>query len=416
MTIAKHPLVIGMGRTGLSIQRWYTDQGIIPQTYDDRVADPVDWDHIDVVHPSPGVPLEHPIYQEALKRSLFIQSDAHLAQVVCPQHRYVGITGSNGKSTTSALLAHLLDTPETPVLLGGNIGIPILDCLPTTTVQHTFVWELSSFQLDIGEPLKLDAAAILNLSPNHLDRHGTMEAYRAAKVSIFAKAKWGLTGIALDAENIPMWHVGRECSVEADHIRVMDHKFAFPQHLLGDHNKVNAACALAIAVHMEAKPSDLEAKLQTFKSLSHRLEPIWDGVWQGKHIRIINDSKSTTAEATQSAFKALQGKNVWWIAGGVPKAGGITTLQPWFKDLQHVYLMGQAADDFAKTLDQSGMQRYTVTETLERSLSQALDAIKASTVESATLLFSPACASFDQFKDFEHRGEVFRKYVVDMIV
>lgn len=411
MKLARHPLIIGMGRTGQSIQRWYASQGVIPQLYDDRTSNNVEWTHVDVVHPSPGIPLNHPVYEEARRRNILVQSDAHLAQLACPEHRFIGITGSNGKSTTSALVAHLLDAPETPILLGGNIGFPILDHLPTSSVPHTFVWELSSFQLDIGAPLKLDAAAILNLSPNHLDRHGTMECYRAAKLRIVAQAKWGLTGIDLDEENIPIWHVGRECGVREDHIYVLDHRFSFPPYLLGDHNKINAACALAIALHMGGRPDVLEAQLQTFTSLAHRLEPIWEGMWRGKHVRIINDSKSTTAEATQSAFKALPGENIWWIAGGVPKAGGIATLQAWFSRLQHIYLIGQAASDFAQTLQQSGIRRYTIAGTLELSLKEALASIEASTVTSATLLFSPACASFDQFNDFEHRGDMFKEYV-----
>lgn len=402
------PLIIGMGRTGKSIALWYQNQGVAYQAYDDNAPSTVDWSKVDVVHPSPGVPFNHPLYQEAINRHILIQSDAHLAQKFYPQHRYVGITGSNGKSTTAALVAHLLDGP---VLLGGNIGIPILDCLPQSDDIHTFVWELSSFQLDIGQALKFDAAALLNLSPNHLDRHGTMEAYQATKLSIFDRAAWGITGIDAPEATCPLWHMNTDFSVEENHIRVGKHTFTFPKHLLGTHNHANAAFALAIALHMGTNPHDAQQRLDTFHPLPHRLELVWQGTWQGKHLRIINDSKSTTAEATRSALMALAGENVWWIGGGVAKSGGISSIAPLLTSLKQAHLIGQASEEFQSTLKASGIQQFELSHTLDKAVDQALASIQASNAPSAVLLLSPACASYDQFSDFEHRGNVFKDYI-----
>lgn len=399
-----------MGKTGQSIFTWYTNRNVTPFTYDDRQPTTIPWEEVNLVHPSPGVSQQHPIYQKAQELGIEIQSDAHIAQEFYPQHRYVGITGSNGKSTTTALLQHLVNSPETPALAAGNIGVPILEDIPTE--PHTIIWELSSFQLDIGAPLTLEGAAFLNLTANHLDRHHTIEAYKAAKARIFTKAKWGLTGVDDLEPNCLLWREGREFEATENSIKVLDHTFELPKNLLGVHNHKNAAFALAMAIQLGTDTSVLNQRLQTFTGLPHRLEKCLETTLAGKKLTIINDSKATTTEAVISAFSALDSSsNIWWIAGGQIKTGGIETLHKWIPKLKGCYFIGDSAETFYNTAKRCGAQNVANSEFLNIAIDQALTDIQNSDVSQAILLFSPACPSFDQFKNFEDRGEQFKENI-----
>jgi UDP-N-acetylmuramoylalanine--D-glutamate ligase len=351
---------------------------------------------------SPGVPLnKHPIAAHAKKFGVPVIGDIELfaqARADLPPHKVVGITGTNGKSTTTALIKHIIETAGVPVLMGGNIGLPIMgrDPLPAGGV---YVLELSSYQIDLTFSLDCDVAVLTNITPDHLDRYDGFEGYAASKARLFAMQSSGRTAvIAVDDEPSraianDVAGVTRVCAAD-----VADQS-SWPA-LQGPHNAQNAVIAIATARALGITEHAINEGLATYSSLPHRMERIAekDGVL------FINDSKATNATATAPALAAYPA--VHWILGGLPKSDDLDDCAPHFDHVRAAYAIGTAGPMFARILRDAGK---TVTEsgTLDRAVKDAAAAAKAGEV----IMLSPACASFDQFSDYEARGDAFRAAV-----
>ena len=432
--------VLGLARSGLAAARALSAGGARPYCWDDlpaaraaareqgldvRRADSEDG--IAALVPSPGIPLSHPAIADAHSAGIEVVGDIELLWRTLPEPRYIVVTGTNGKSTTTALIGLLLRAAgERHVRIGGNLGIPALALSPIVG-NGTFVLELSSYQLDLTVEATFDIAVLLNVAPDHLDRHRTMAAYVDAKRQIFRPGRLETAVVGIDD---PISRVVHEALQARGRLRVvpvtvaersthgvsvvggilhedgepvcdLSHAAALP----GEHNWQNAAAAYAAARACGHEPAPLARALLDFPGLPHRMERI--GSIDG--IPVINDSKATNAEAAARAIACFE--NVYWIAGGRPKEGGIDSLTPFFPRIAHAFLIGEAEDRFAATLE--GRLPVTRCGTLDRAVSAALDAACRNGRQGAVVLFSPACASFDQFQDFEQRGDTFRALVSD---
>jgi UDP-N-acetylmuramoylalanine--D-glutamate ligase len=354
---------------------------------------------------------------------------------IAPEHkrpRVVAVTGTNGKSTTTALIGHMLEAAGRDARVGGNIGVGVLG-LPDMHGGAIYVLELSSYQLDLTASLKPDAAILLNVSPDHLERHGGMEGYVAAKRRVLLNQGKGDTAIiGVDdswgqqvcteitaANRRTIWPISARKSIgrgvyvlqgrlyDATDGRVTEVIDLNPIRALpGRHNWQNAAAAYAAVRALGVSVADAVEGLRTFPGLAHRMETI--GTIGA--VRFVNDSKATNADAARQAMSAYP--RFFWIAGGRPKTDGIDQLTDLFPGIARAYLIGEAQDDFAKVLE--GRAPYAKCGGLEAAVRAAFADARKEEGE-AIVLFSPACASFDQYPDFEVRGEAFRAAVQALI-
>ncbi len=436
--------VLGLGGSGREAARALLQGGARLLAWDDgldaRVAaeaagfpllDPAQWpwERLSAVVMAPGIPLTHPApHPVAIKAATCgvpVLGDIELLGRACPDATYVGITGTNGKSTTTALLAHLLQTAGRAVAVGGNLGPAALG-LPRLQADGIYVLEMSSYQLDLTLDLRFQVAVQTNISPDHLDRHGGLEGYVTAKRRLFRAPAAGQTAVvgvddphgetlAADLEKdgqhtlVPI--SGRTAGpgvrtldgwVYEDGVAMADLR-AIPT-LPGRHNGQNAAAAWAAARAVGVPADILRAGLASFPGLAHRQERV--AVVDG--IVYVNDSKATNAEAAAPALDSYD--SVFWIAGGRPKEGGIDALADRFGRIRHAFLIGEAALAFARTLENHGVPFNQCGD-----LAAAVAAARAHALEhggpGSVVLLSPACASFDQFRSFEARGDAFRHLV-----
>jgi UDP-N-acetylmuramoylalanine--D-glutamate ligase len=382
---------------------------------------------------SPGIPhcypAPHPLAARARAGGIPIVGDIELLVRSCREARYVGITGTNGKSTTTALIGHILEAAGRRVAVGGNLGTAALS-LPPLGADGVYVLEMSSYQLELTQSLACDVAVLLNVTPDHLERHGGMAGYIAAKRRIFRhqrKPQAAVIGVDDDvcrgiladlrAEGaqtlIPIasgsgapggvfvaegWLID---DIAGTAHRVVD--LAGLPRLPGRHNAQNAAAAYAAARCLGVDTATSAAALLSFPGLAHRQEliAVIDGV------RYVNDSKATNAEAAEKALACYD--NVYWIAGGVAKEGGIAALAPLFPRIRRAFLIGAASDAFAAALE--GRVPVSRCGTLAAAVAAAQRAAVADGLGRATVLLSPAGASFDQFANFAERGDTFRRLV-----
>ncbi|WP_133364854.1 UDP-N-acetylmuramoyl-L-alanine--D-glutamate ligase [Qipengyuania sediminis] len=416
--------VYGLARSGRATVEALLASGAEVLAWDDRaeareafvgrtpVADPLEADltrYAGVVV-SPGVPLNtHPIKPHADRFGVPVIGDIELfaqARPGLPPHKVVGITGTNGKSTTTALTHHILKTAGVPTTMGGNIGLPILeqDPLPEGGV---YVLELSSFQIDLTFTLDCEVAVLLNITPDHLDRYASFDDYAAAKARLFemqSDDRYAVFGCGdEETELICANELYRRGHARAECAYRMYSTFQEEWHSLqGPHNLQNAVCAITAVLELGLGPKQFLPATRTYPGLPHRMERVAEigGVaW-------INDSKGTNAAATAPALAAFD--NIHWILGGLAKEPGLGECEAELGHVKAAYTIGKAGDDFARLLE----SRVPVTRSgkLERAVSDAA----AAAVPGDTVLLSPACASFDQFRDFEHRGEVFRAAVAKL--
>jgi UDP-N-acetylmuramoylalanine--D-glutamate ligase len=440
--------ILGLARSGLAAARALAAGGAQILAWDDNQAvraslageiplcdlAAADWRQIGALVLSPGIPHSHPEPHPAVLRARAAGSeiigDIELLGRAQPDASYVGITGTNGKSTTTALIGHILAAAGQPVEIGGNLGTSALALAPLGR-EGTYVLEASSFQLELITGLVFDVAVLLNITPDHLDRHGGMDGYIAAKRRIFAhqgKASTAIVGIddaicrgiadelgAGPGRVVPISVIervpggvyvdgGRLIDATGPHpIAVLDLSLA--ERLPGSHNWQNAAAAYAAARAVGIAAETAAGAIRSFPGLAHRQElvDIIDGV------RFINDSKATNADAAAKALACYEA--IYWIAGGLPKAGGITSLAPYFRRLRHAYLIGTATEEFAATLGSS--VPFTRCGDLAAAAAAAADEARRDGVPGAVVLLSPACASYDQFANFEVRGDAFRALVAE---
>jgi len=448
--------VFGLGRTGLTAARALIAGGAKVALWDEKpesreaaaaegfpVVDlqAADWSQFAALMLSPGVPLTHPkphwTVGKAKAAGVEILGDVELfARTVnaAPAHKrpkIIAITGTNGKSTTTALIGHLCASAGRDTRVGGNIGLGVLG-LEDMHGGAVYVLELSSYQLDLTSSLRPDAVVLLNISPDHLDRHGGMDGYIAAKRRIFLNQGKGDTAIiGVDdpwcqqicteitaANRRTIWPISAGKAMgrgvyalqgvlyDATGERVVEvADILRARSLPGRHNWQNAAAAYAAARGLGIASDQIGRALMNFPGLAHRMETV--GLI-GK-VRFVNDSKATNADAARQALSSYP--KVYWIAGGQPKTGGIDDLADLFPRVTKAYLVGEASPGFAKTL--AGKAPVAECGTIAAAAAAA-HADAAATGKDAIVLLSPACASFDQFPDFEARGEAFRAAVADL--
>jgi UDP-N-acetylmuramoylalanine--D-glutamate ligase len=444
----KTAAVLGLGRSGRSACRALRASGARVWAWDDapaRRAEAADldvplvdlaicnWGRVDRLVLSPGIPLHHPrphrVVRRAREAGVAVVGDVELLVENQPQRRIVGITGTNGKSTTTSLVGALLRHAGTGAQIGGNIGLPVLDLWPTPVVD-IYVLELSSYQLDLTEHLSCKVAVILNLSADHLDRHGGMSGYVRAKRRILCNQQandWAVIGVddapgqtlfdelaAAGGRRLVPIAVGRSLAhgVYVLDGRLYDALDAVPRliadlrpiaSLRGAHNWQNAAAAYGVARALEIAPETAAAGLRRFEGLAHRMETV--ATLAG--VQFVNDSKATNPEAAARALASFE--RIYWIAGGRPKEASLDPLLPWLDRVRHAYLIGEAVAPFEAAL--SARVPCTRSGELASAVAQAAGAARADRDGPAVVLLSPACASFDQFTDFEARGDAFKALV-----
>ena len=452
--------VFGLARSGVSSVRALVAGGARVFAWDDKesaraaaeqegatVASWQDWpwDELKAVILSPGVPLTHPEPHSVVRRAhaagaqvigdmeLFARSMRPVADAkgAAP---VIAVTGTNGKSTTTALIGHILQACGFDAQVGGNIGKPVLDLSPPG-VKTIYVLEVSSYQIDLSPGLVPDVAILTNLSPDHIDRHGSMAGYVAVKeklltqtdpqgdvavgvddadsAAVYTKltAKRGSHAIAVSVGKV----LGRGIFViDGKLFEALEHPAAVQMadlklaaRLPGVHNWQNAALAYAAVRRFVRDSRAIASAITRFPGLAHRIE----NVGQIGKVRFVNDSKATNADAAARALACFS--DIYWIAGGKPKEGGIAELAPYFPRMRKAYLIGEAADAFGSTL--AGKVKSVQSGTLDRALNAAFEDARSSDAAEPVVLLSPACASFDQFRDFEQRGDNFRDMVKAII-
>jgi UDP-N-acetylmuramoylalanine--D-glutamate ligase len=444
--------VFGLGLSGLASCRALAAGGATVVAGDDNAAGraaaaklgvavedlrEADWGRFAALVLAPGVPLTHPephwVVRRAQAAGVEIIGDVELYARErarrAPEAPFVAITGTNGKSTTTALTAHILRSAGRDVQMGGNIGTAVLALEPPAR-GRCHVIEMSSFQIELTPTLACTVGILLNVTPDHLDRHGTMEAYAGLKARLVAGAQHPIVGDDDDwcrdiSERLRLAGRGWVDIVSAQ-TRVRHGWYADGSRLVsgapwsgpvgafadlagigslrGRHNIQNALAASAAAMSLGVSAGDVAAALATFPGLRHRLEEI------GRIGRtlFINDSKATNADSAATALSSFE-RDIFWILGGRPKQGGITSLTSFFPRVVKAYPIGEATEEFAATLE--GRVAFARCGTLDRAVAAASADAAASGAREPVVLLSPACASFDQYRNFEVRGDAFRTLV-----
>jgi UDP-N-acetylmuramoylalanine--D-glutamate ligase len=454
-TFAKSDVaVFGLARSGVASVTSLVEGGARVFAWDDKEENRVaakregaiiqafadwPWAKLKALVLSPGVPLTHPaphpVVVTAKDAGVPVIGDMELfarvirADTSAPGRApVIAITGTNGKSTTTALIGHILAQCGFSAEVGGNIGKSVLD-LAAPAPKTVYVLEVSSYQIDLAPGLTPDVAVLTNITPDHIDRHGSLENYAAVKARLLLQtAKTGQVCIGVDDAQTSAIYTRLASSNGAEAVPVavgkvlgrgvfvldgvlydaMGQRAAQVMNLTnapnlpGAHNWQNAALAYAAVKAFVRDTRSIMGAIASFPGLAHRIEDVGR---IGK-VRFINDSKATNAEAAERALVCFP--DIYWIAGGKPKEGGIETLKPQFNRVRKAYLIGEAADDFASTL---GDVPHDISGTLERAVASAFADARNADVPSPVVLLSPACASFDQFKDFEARGDAFRDLV-----
>lgn len=441
--------VLGLGKSGLATAAalmragtavWAWDDGEAPRARAAALGarlvelDGCDWSRPAALVLSPGIPhthpAPHPVAAAAKAHGVEIIGDVELFARALPDAACIGVTGTNGKSTTTSLIGHLLAAAGRPAIAGGNLGTPVLafDALPADGV---YVLELSSYQLDLTHSLRCRAAILLNVTPDHLGRHGGIDGYVASKTRIFANQGTGDTAIVgIDDDHC---RAVREALIAAGRQRVVaisserripggihavDGKLiddtggterlvldlADAPALPGAHNWQNAAAAYAAARAVGLAPEAIAQGLRSYPGLAHRQERV--AVIGG--VTYVNDSKATNADATAKALACYE--PIYWIAGGQPKETGLDGLDGFYPRIAHTFLIGEAEAAFAAALD--GKLPVTRCGTLAAAVAAAHEMARREARPGAVVLLSPACASFDQFANFEERGDAFRRMVL----
>lgn len=435
--------IVGLGLTGISSYRFFKKHNVHTVVFDENpksvenfiskygdedllksIEDLSSCTHILV---SPGVPLyypkEHKVVQLASANNIKITSDCEvLYDLANDDAKFIGVTGTNGKSTTTSLIGHLLKESGRNCSVGGNIGIGALD-LPLDS--EIYVLELSSYQLDLLDDVKIDVAILLNITPDHLERHGSMANYIKVKKKIFrGQTKEDYAIICIDNEIASYVYeeekletinntIGISSESSKEHIKdvicysneyFIDNYWNTTLHfdkniyLQGKHNHINLACSYAACRAVGVSAEEMEKHIDSFVGLPHRMQYVGNI----EKISFYNDSKATNADASKPALASIE--NIYWLLGGIPKAGGIERLQGQFSNVKKAYVFGEASIGFAITL--KGKVPVKICKDLNSAFKEAYQDALSDGME-ANILLSPACSSLDQFKNFEERGKQF---------
>lgn len=445
----KQVALFGLGGSGLATARALVAGGARVLAWDDNpesvekarsedltVADlrTIDWNATSALLLSPGVPLTHPrphwsvdLAREAGVEIIGdIEVFARERRALCPDAPLIAITGTNGKSTTTALVAHILSASGRDCQMGGNIGRAVLTLDPPAK-DRFYAVECSSYQIDLAPSLDPTAGLLLNLSPDHLDRHGSMEHYAEIKSRLVEKSGVAIIGVddphcadiadRLEHDGKTVQRISKRGALhdgffaegselyrakdgKREHIASLDGIAT----LRGAHNAQNALGAIAACLAVGLGLDEIRAGLTSFPGLAHRMQPI---ARRGR-VMFVNDSKATNSDAAAPALSSFG--HIYWIAGGLPKEGGIESLRDFFPRIARAYLIGEAAPAFAATLGEA--VPFEISGTLRAAVDHAAADSSSDECPESVVLLSPACASFDQFRNFEVRGEAFREAVM----
>ena len=414
-----HYAILGLGKNGIAASQRLLQMGATIQVWDDQpkarqqipeklkphLAPFKNLENFNALILSPGIPhflpKPHPVAELARMNAIPILSDAEILYQAIKKSgsraRFVAITGTNGKSTTTVLLNHILTEAKIPSVAGGNLG-PASLSLPYLEDDGVYILEMSSYMLERLSSFKADIACLLNITPDHIERHGDMKGYVQAKYHIFDhqnQQDMAVIGIEDDyCKSIAKRLVQNDIPVIAD----LNQARLLP----GQHNAQNAAAATAMALALGVARQQIAESLNSFNGLAHRQRP----VATIDSVTFINDSKATNADATSKALTCYN--KIVWIAGGLAKAKGIDDLAPYFSKIKFALLIGKDAPLLAKTLDRYHVH-YQIVHTLDQAVPLAFTFAKQHHIR--TVMLSPACASFDQFDSFEERGNVFIQLV-----
>lgn len=442
--------VLGLGRSGRSVAQSLLKAGASVLAWDDQEAarkaaqnkgiplanlDSLNWKNVESLILSPGIPhqypVPHPFVLKAQSVGLQPISDLEILCKTQPSAHYIGITGTNGKSTTTSLIAHILKENGDLVEVGGNLGIPVMDLNPLEQ-KGTYVLEVSSYQLEISPSLHFHVSILLNITPDHLERHGGMDGYIRAKKLIYKNAMPQDT-LIINVDDVPCLRIYHELKasgklkvlpisinkVLADGIYVKEgvlyDKVRFVldlthlERLKGQHNWQNIAATYGALRAMGLESEKIIKGLTSFPGLAHRQQV----VARYKNVLFVNDSKATNAEAVAKVLECYKDSPIYWLLGGRPKEGGINSLRPYFSTIKHAFLFGEATPVFVPILKDN--LPYTLCETLKEAVEKASALAFAHQEQGAVVLLAPACASFDQYPDFEARGNDFCDVVKKVI-
>lgn len=403
----------------------------------------LDWTAVDTLVLAPGVPLTHPkphwTVDLATSHGVEIIGDIEIfvreRRAQAPGSPFIAITGTNGKSTTTALIAHLISHSGRDAQLGGNIGTAILTLAPPAA-GRVHVVECSSYQIDLAPSLDPSAGLLLNLTPDHLDRHGSMQHYADVKARLVAQSDVAIVGVddaycrdiadRLESQARNVIRISKDQVLEEGLFAqgsLIRQGRAGKLHdlvdlagiatLRGGHNAQNAAAAIAACQAVGLSEEEIRDGLTAFPGLKHRMQPV---ARRGRVV-FVNDSKATNAEAAAPALQSFE--PIYWIAGGLPKEGGIAALEPFFPRIAKAYLIGEAAAGFAATI--GAHAPFEISGTLDNAVASAARDAAGDTAEMPAVLLSPACASFDQYRNFEVRGDAYVSLVsglddIDMLI
>ncbi|NBX52332.1 MAG: UDP-N-acetylmuramoyl-L-alanine--D-glutamate ligase [Proteobacteria bacterium] len=454
----KKYIVYGLGISGMATAKYLSSNGYFVVATDDnpnsienfKKNNSKNYSQIKFLNPneieyndqtiiifSPGIPLFFPKAHSVLKicseTNALLKCDISLFYKFNSKNNFIGITGTNGKSTTTALTGFIFDNLNLSSQIGGNIGIPCFE-LKQNQQDFTYIFEVSSYQLDLISDAKFNIACLTNITPDHIDRHGSFENYINSKRKIFQLQNANDFSI-INIDNTHSRKIYQELKQDSNRqsnlvaistnidvengvsiikdkltINLEKQKFTFlikPQ-IQGKHNLENIACSIAITSCQLIKINQFNSQniervikiIEKFQGLKHRMQL----VKSINNINFINDSKATNAESTENALKSFD--NIFWILGGRPKDGGIEILKPYFSKIIKAYLIGESTEEFAKILDQHHVI-YEKSQTLKKAFESAYSDSLLSTKIYKNILLSPACASFDQWKNFEQRGDFF---------
>ena len=422
--------ILGLGLSGLAAARVLLNSKANIFVFDDKKEKPSiikksnwinynywPWESIKTLVVSPGIPInnkeKHNAIKLAIDNKVKIINDIDLFVEIYPKAKIIGITGTNGKSTTAALLFHILKFNKIKSVICGNFGIPACS-IDDPGENGVIILELSSYQLDGAKSLSLDIATIINITPDHLDYHETFDRYVSSKLKIINFLKRNgifiydksnkLLNKIIDANKYNSLKFSSVNEKEAKDF-INDNNY-----LKGTHNAINASIAISIAKKLNINDNKIELAIKRFEGLSHRMEPLYIS----SNFKIINDSKSTNGESTAAALKSFS--NIFWIVGGKPKNDGIGQAKNFLDKVVEVFLIGNSTKYFSEEILKFN-ENIPINEciTLEKATILAIKKSKMSKLKNYVILLSPSAASFDQFKSFEDRGNQFKKIISQQI-
>ena len=422
--------ILGLGLSGLAAARVLLNSKANIFVFDDKKEKPSiikksnwinynywPWESIKTLVVSPGIPInnkeKHNAIKLAIDNKVKIINDIDLFVEIYPKAKIIGITGTNGKSTTAALLFHILKFNKIKSVICGNFGIPACS-INDPGENGVIILELSSYQLDGAKSLSLDIATIINITPDHLDYHETFDRYVSSKLKIINFLKKNgifiydksnkLLNKIIDANKYNSLKFSSVNEKEAKDF-INDNNY-----LKGTHNAINASIAISIAKKLNINDNKIELAIKRFEGLSHRMEPLYIS----SNFKIINDSKSTNGESTAAALKSFS--NIFWIVGGKPKNDGIGQAKNFLDKVVEIFLIGNSTKYFSEEILKFN-ENIPINEciTLEKATILAIKKSKMSKLKNYVILLSPSAASFDQFKSFEDRGNQFKKIISQQI-